>query len=59
MYRSRISVLSRQLAPAVKELLGCMDVWCDSRDEESSQNFVLWAGTVLQERCTTVFQANV
>ena len=25
-----------------------MDVWCDSRSEESSQSFVLWAGSLLQ-----------
>ena len=34
----------------VKELLGCVDVWCDSRSEESSQSFVLWAGSLLQNR---------
>jgi hypothetical protein len=43
--------MCRQLAPALKALLGCMDVWCDSRSEESSQSFVLWAGSVLSRRC--------
>ena len=26
-------------------------VWCDTRSQESSQRFVLWAGYVLDSRC--------
>lgn len=47
--------MHRQLAPVVKDLLGCMDVWCDSRSEESSQSFVLWAGSLLQNRQASVW----
>ena len=32
-----------------------MDVWCDSRSEESSQSFVLWAGSLLQNRRAPVW----
>ena len=39
----------------VKELLGCVDVWCDSRSEESSQSFVLWAGSLLLNRRGSVW----
>lgn len=49
--------MCRQLAPALKALLGCMDVWCDSRSEESSQSFVLWAGSVLSRRRVFLFIA--
>ena len=41
----------------MKELLGCMDVWCDSRSEESSQSFVLWAGSLLQNRRAPVWKS--
>ena len=49
--------MCRQLAPALKALLGCVDVWCDSRSEESSQSFVLWAGSVLSRRRVFLFVA--
>lgn len=41
----------RELAPALEALLGVLHVWCDSRSQESSQRFVLWAGYVLESRC--------
>ncbi|KAK9846014.1 hypothetical protein WJX81_008468 [Elliptochloris bilobata] len=40
----------RELAPALETLLGVQHVWCDTRSEESSQRFVLWAGYVLESR---------
>lgn len=40
----------RQLSPPLKSLLGCDNVWCDSRTEEGSQKFVLWAGCILERR---------
>ena len=44
------AVLARDLSPPLAELLGCENVWCDSRTEESSQRFVLWAGGILERR---------
>ena len=38
------------LSPPLAEMLGCENVWCDSRTEESSQRFVLWAGCILECR---------
>ena len=43
-------VLARDLSPPLADLLGCDNVWCDSRTEESSQKFVLWAGCILERR---------
>lgn len=43
----------RQLSPPLQALLGSENVWCDSRTEEGSQKFVLWAGCVLERRCAT------
>ena len=40
----------RQLSPPLKALLGTDNVWCDSRTEEGSQKFVLWAGCILERR---------
>ncbi|KAK9817188.1 hypothetical protein WJX72_010816 [[Myrmecia] bisecta] len=40
----------RDLTPPLKELLGVDHVWCDSRTEQSSQKFVLWAGSILEHR---------
>lgn len=40
----------RDLTPVLKELLGVDNVWCDTRTEQNSQNFVLWAGYVLEQR---------
>ena len=34
----------------LQELLGVEAVWCDMRSEDSSQQFVLWAGAVLDQR---------
>lgn len=42
----------RQLSPPLQALLGSENVWCDSRTEEGSQKFVLWAGCVLERRCS-------
>ncbi|KAL4858162.1 hypothetical protein ACK3TF_001655 [Chlorella vulgaris] len=41
---------SRDLSSVLQELLGVQAVWCDTRSEDSSQQFVLWAGAVLDER---------
>ena len=40
-------------------MLGVEAVWCDTRTEDSSQQFVLWAGVVLEQRSTfrTALQA--
>ncbi|BDA42157.1 hypothetical protein COCOBI_03-0420 [Coccomyxa sp. Obi] len=40
----------RQLSPPLQALLGSENVWCDSRTEEGSQKFVLWAGCILERR---------
>ena len=43
-------VSCRELSPALSHLLGVEDVFCDSRSQEAAQQFVLWAGRVLQSR---------
>lgn len=40
----------RDLSPALTALLGVQNVWCDTRTEQNSQNFVIWAGYVLEQR---------
>jgi hypothetical protein len=40
----------RDLTPALTKLLGVQNVWCDTRTEQNSQNFVIWAGYVLEQR---------
>ena len=50
VFISGLCVVCRQLSPPLKALLGCDNVWCDSRTEESSQRFVLWAGCILERR---------
>lgn len=34
----------------LQQLLGVEAVWCDTRSEDSSQQFVLWVGAVLELR---------
>ena len=34
----------------LQQVLGVEAVWCDTRSEDSSQQFVLWAGAVLESR---------
>lgn len=41
----------KELTPSLTEVLGVDSVWCDSVSELGSQNFVLWAGLLLEERC--------
>ncbi|PRW34089.1 hypothetical protein C2E21_7404 [Chlorella sorokiniana] len=41
---------SRDLSSVLQEVLGVEAVWCDTRTEDSSQQFVLWAGVVLEQR---------
>ncbi len=41
----------RDLTPAVTKLLGVRHVWCDTKSEQNSQKFVLWAGYLLEKRC--------
>lgn len=40
----------RDLTPALTRLLGVQNVWCDTRTEQNSQNFVIWAGYILEQR---------
>lgn len=40
----------RDLTPVLKSVLGVDNVWCDTRTEANSQNFVLWAGYLLERR---------
>jgi hypothetical protein len=40
----------RDLTPALTTLLGVQNVWCDTRTEQNSQNFVIWAGYILEQR---------
>lgn len=40
----------RDLSPVLRDLLGVQNVWCDTRTEQNSQNFVLWAGYILEQR---------
>jgi hypothetical protein len=40
----------RELAPVVRSLLRVENVWCDTRTEQNAQNFVLWAGYLLEQR---------
>lgn len=41
---------SREVTPAVTELLRVRSVWCDTKDEQTAQKFVLWAGYLLEGR---------
>lgn len=41
----------KELTPALRALLGVEAVWCDCGSELGAQNFVLWAGMLLEERC--------
>jgi hypothetical protein len=40
----------RDLTPAVTQLLGVRSVWCDTKSEQNSQKFVIWAGFLLEKR---------
>ncbi len=40
----------RDLTPAVTQLLGVRSVWCDTKTEQNSQKFVLWAGYLLEKK---------
>jgi hypothetical protein len=40
----------RDLTPAVTQLLGVRSVWCDTKTEQNSQKFVIWAGFLLEKR---------
>lgn len=45
----------RDLTPAVTELLGVRSVWCDTKTEQNSQKFVLWAGYLLEIKCVYMY----
>ncbi|KAJ9527460.1 hypothetical protein QJQ45_025732 [Haematococcus lacustris] len=40
----------RDLTPAVTQLLGVRSVWCDTKTEQNSQKFVIWAGYLLEKK---------
>lgn len=40
----------RELTPAITQMLGVRSVWCDTKTEQNSQKFVLWAGYLLEQR---------
>ncbi|GLI69251.1 hypothetical protein VaNZ11_013828, partial [Volvox africanus] len=40
----------KELTPAVQTLLGVKAVWCDTKTEQNSQKFVIWAGYLLEKR---------
>lgn len=40
----------KELTPAVQKLLGVKAVWCDTKTEQNSQKFVIWAGYLLERR---------
>ncbi|MEW5302018.1 MAG: hypothetical protein WDW36_004831 [Sanguina aurantia] len=40
----------KELTPAVQALLGVKAVWCDTKTEQNSQKFVIWAGYLLERR---------
>ncbi|KAG2489643.1 hypothetical protein HYH03_011922 [Edaphochlamys debaryana] len=40
----------KELTPAVQQLLGVKAVWCDTKTEQNSQKFVIWAGYLLEKR---------
>lgn len=40
----------RDLTPAVTKLLGVRSVWCDTKTEQNSQKFVVWAGYLLERK---------
>lgn len=40
----------RELTPIMAELLGVRSVWCDTKTEQNSQKFVVWAGYILERR---------
>ena len=37
----------RDLVPQLRRVLGVQNIWCDNRDPESQEAFVLWAGRML------------
>lgn len=41
----------KELTPAIQALLGVKAVWCDTKTEQNSQKFVIWAGYLLEKRC--------
>ena len=41
---------SRELAVALRSLLGVENVWFDARAEDAGQKFVLWVGAILEKR---------
>lgn len=40
----------KELTPAVQQMLGVKAVWCDTKTEQNSQKFVIWAGYLLEKR---------
>lgn len=40
----------RELTPVIQELLGVRSVWCDTKTEQNSQKFVIWAGYLLERK---------
>ena len=44
----------RDLIPVLREVLRVQNIWCDNRNTENQEQFVLWAGRILNAR--TVFQ---
>lgn len=40
----------RELTPPITQLLGVRSVWCETKAEQHSQKFVLWAGHLLEKR---------
>jgi hypothetical protein len=40
----------RDLTPQLRRVLGVQNVWCDNRNTESQEDFVLWAGRMLNAR---------
>ena len=41
----------RDLTPAISQLLCVRNVWCDTKTDQNSQKFVIWAGYLLEQRC--------
>ena len=48
----------RELSSALSRLLGVEAVFCDTRSPESAQQFVLWAGRILQHRSVPALPAS-
>ncbi len=40
----------RDLTPAIAQLLCVRNVWCDTKTDQNSQKFVIWAGYLLEHR---------